>query len=592
MVFSGKSSSAAPASYEEWAALAEKTLKGAPISSLDHTNEDGMNFPALMTTSDRPQSSHSMMGDKLSSRAARHWVIAQYLEAADDPQILNKMILDEVEGGTERVIFTPDQSPELVASSMDGVMADAISISFDNPADHDAALAALVQIWTDQKTAPNLARGHLGIDVLAGMMGGAADADSSASRLDAIISGALPLALTWPRLGVFTLGGTSLHRAGLTPAEEIAGNLSHMAGLLRALEAQGHAPNLMAQVIEIQLAMDADLYGNIAKARAMRLVMDKFYGAVGIAGDGLAGRLHGVTSDRMLTRIDRETNMLRSGTAMLAMALAGLGVISALPHDWLVGSTEKSRRIARNTHHVLADEAQLSHVADPAQGSYFMDAATTKLAEKSWQLFQMLEAEGGVLSSAGMNMLKAWASAAITARSNAINQGRDALLGITIHPTRDNITPNDKMLDCVVGSAGPRGGAHRPAAIWEELRSKFQQISIRCLMLDVGGGGYAPDHILASSASRWFAAVGVDGVIMAAKDLQEATAVLNSARPDVLVLGGNAEVQGELQEVIDAAGAAMVVPAAAFAKTSEEDISAILHEILAEKAPKNKGDMA
>ena len=592
MVFSGKSSSAAPASYEEWVALAEKTLKGASLDSLDHTTEDGIKFPALMTSADRPQASHGMMGDHLSSRAARHWVIAQYLEASDDAQTLNKMILDEVEGGAERIIFTLDQSPQNVAASMDGVMADAISISFDAPADPDVALAALVQIWTDQKTDPNLARGHLGIDVLSGMMRDMADVDASASRLDAIISGVVPLALAWPKLGIFTCGGASLHRAGLTPAEEIAGNLSHMAGLLRALEAHGHAPNDLAKAIEIQIAMDADLYGNIAKARAMRLVMDKLYGAVGIAGDGLSGRLHGVTSDRMLTRIDRETNMLRSGTAMLAMALAGLGVISALPHDWLVGSTAKSRRIARNTHHVLADEAQLNHVADPAQGSYFIDAATAKLAEKSWQLFQALEAEGGVFAPAGMKLLQAWASAAIAARSKAINQGRDALLGITMHPTRDNITPNDKMLDCVIGQAGPRGGAHRPAAIWEELRSKFQLIQMRCLMLDVGSGGHAPHNISASSASRWFAAVGVDGVVMAAKDHDEATAVLTSARPDVLVLGGNAEIDKELQEVIDKLGSAMVIPAAAFAPTGEEDISALLHEVLAETALKNKGGRA
>ena len=118
--------------------------------------------------------------------------------------------------------------------------------------------------------------------------------------------------------------------------------------------------------------MDADLYGGLAKARTLRNLLDRMIAATGQVCSDLPSRLHGITSDRMLSLIDAETNMLRNGTAMLSMALAGLGKITNRPHDWLSGSSSLSRRIARNAHHLLADEAQLTIIADPAQGSYYM----------------------------------------------------------------------------------------------------------------------------------------------------------------------------------------------------------------------------
>ncbi len=553
----GKSSSNGAAHYDDWKMLAEKTLKGGTISSLDYTNEDGITHPALMTSAEH----HLAMSDGLAARGARGWVIAQYLEPKDDVAALNAMLLDELEGGTERVIFTIDQQPEVIPSAMTGIMAEAVFFSFDAPERPVDCVKALMRIWGEQKTPSNLARGHLGVDAVAAQLLHPPNVD--VANLRQKIDDLMPMVADWPKLGVFTLGGGALHRFGLTSAEEIAANLSHMTAILRQMEDAGYPPRTAIRRVEFQLAMDADLYGNIAKSRAARLLLDRYYAVLGLDVDGIAKQIHGVTSDRMLSRLDLDSNMLRSGTAMLAMALSGVGVMTCLPHDWLLGSSRISRRIARNSHHILADEAHLNHVADPAHGSYFIDAATTKLAAQSWRLFQKLEACGGVFSPSGMAMLDDWADAAAAKRQTLINQGHDALLGLTIHPMRDvEVMPKSWQ-----GVGGVRGGGVRPAKPWEDLRESFTQILPRCLILDM-----KVNQTAILSAISWFAAVGIDAIVMTPKTLEEAKDVIASARPDIMVLNGG-------DSDIDTSAVKVVIDAGQFTPNSAVDIQALMRQI-------------
>ena len=51
--------------------------------------------------------------------------------------------------------------------------------------------------------------------------------------------------------------------------------------------------------------------------------------------------------------------------------------------------------IATNIHHVLAEEAHLNVVADPAGGSYLIELLTASLAREAWKVFQRIEAAGG-----------------------------------------------------------------------------------------------------------------------------------------------------------------------------------------------------
>jgi hypothetical protein len=182
------------------------------------------------------------------------------------------------------------------------------------------------------------------------------------------------------------------------------------------------------------------------------------------------------------------------------------------------------------------------------------------MAEKAWQLFQMIESQGGIFAAASQDMLKSWAADAVKARQVRVDQGRDELLGVTLHPLREA----SAIPTCVVGRSGVRGGSCRPSAPWEELRVKFQKTKPRCLMLDVGTAN--PSSGL---ANRWFNAVGVDGAVMNAQNLDEARKIITSAKPDVLVFGGDKPDDT----------AAIMIDAGQFSPGQESDIQAVLEDI-------------
>ena len=107
----------------------------------------------------------------------------------------------------------------------------------------------------------------------------------------------------------------------------------------------------------------------------------------------------------MLTRYDPMVNVLRSTVAAFAAGVAGIDSQCVLPYDIAIGEpSQDSRRLARNISHILTQESRIGHVVDPARGSAYVAELTRSIAEKAWDLFQEIEAEGATgRNSTGSN---------------------------------------------------------------------------------------------------------------------------------------------------------------------------------------------
>src|SRR5690606_18508903 len=148
-----------------------------------------------------------------------------------------------------------------------------------------------------------------------------------------------------------------------------------------------------------------------------------------------AGMIHAETSWRMMTRMDPETNILRSTIACFAAATGGADTISVLPHTMTHGLPDPfARRIARNTQLIMADESHLDFAADPASGSGGVEALTDALCEKGWAEFQAIEAEGGILQSLVGNRIQRRIADARAARAKSFDEGHRAIVGTTVYP--------------------------------------------------------------------------------------------------------------------------------------------------------------
>jgi methylmalonyl-CoA mutase len=83
---------------------------------------------------------------------------------------------------------------------------------------------------------------------------------------------------------------------------------------------------------------------------------------------------------------------------------------------------------------VLAQEAHLARVADPAAGAGGYEALTDALIEKAWAEFQAIEKDGGVVASLQKGSLQARVNAVASERFAALENKTSAILGVTLFP--------------------------------------------------------------------------------------------------------------------------------------------------------------
>ena len=184
--------------------------------------------------------------------------------------------------------------------------------------------------------------------------------------------------------------GRVWHAGGATEEQELAATLATFVAHLRLL--------LAPERIDVALAADADQFRGIAKFRAMRLLLARVGEVSGLSSR--QPRIHAETAWRMMSRRDPEMNILRATSAAFAAAVGGADSIAVLPFDAIAsGHDAHARRLARNTQKILAEEAHLFRVADPAAGSGAIESLTTAFAEAAWKRFQAIEAAGGIVAA-------------------------------------------------------------------------------------------------------------------------------------------------------------------------------------------------
>ena len=109
--------------------------------------------------------------------------------------------------------------------------------------------------------------------------------------------------------------------------------------------------------------------------------------------------------------------------------------------------------LALGVQRILREEAHLDAVADPAGGSYFVEALTDSLAEQGWKLFQQVEAEGGYRHAVESGSLAAALAVTRAARQKAVSSRRRTLVGVNNYPDLLEKVP-DAARPCLPSKAG------------------------------------------------------------------------------------------------------------------------------------------
>jgi methylmalonyl-CoA mutase len=407
-----------------WLALVEKTLKGAPLASLTRRTVEGLAIEPLYATSD---AAPAIM------RAEAGWDMRTLVRAAD-PAAANAEALSDLAQGAGSVLLRLDPTgqdgiavgaADDLARVLDEVLLDAAPVALDA-----SFLGPKAADWLGAaaKGAP-AAQLSFHLDPLSAFAVAGESPGPVEAHLIAAATVAARLAETYPKASLFLASGRVAHEAGGGEALELglaaASALAYAKALVRAglpmADAWGR--------IVLGLAVDADAFLSAAKLRAARRIWARLATACGADDEA---RIEARSSGRMLTRAEPWTNLVRLTSAAFAGAVGGAdaAVLGAFT-DALGPPTAFARRQSRNIQLVLAEEANLGRVIDPAAGSGYLEALTDQLARAGWASFQAIEAAGGVVKALESGLVASLAAESRAEIAARFGRRELKLLGVT-----------------------------------------------------------------------------------------------------------------------------------------------------------------
>jgi len=433
-------------SAEAWRTLVDKALKGADFDKrLVTRTADGIGVKPLYTRTEAhvgddtavPGTSPFARG----TRAVREgvaWDIRAF-HSEIDPAAANAAILDDLAGGVTSIALHvgPTALPvtkDALDAALRDVMLDVCPIALVANGETFEAARCLITLWNERGIAPGVRQGAFGCNPLGTL--------AIYGRLDDDVETAFARGVALmkaseesPLVSAMTADGVGYHNAGASEAQELACMLATLVAYLRAAERGGISPSDALAKISVSLAADADEFSTIAKLRAARRLVWRVADACGAGDAARHVRFDAPTSYRMMARRDPWTNILRTTIACTGAALGGADAILVLPFTFALGKTDAfSRRVARNIQIVCQEESNLGRVTDPAGGSWYVESLTNELAQKAWDLFQDIEARGGMLVGLTTGYVQEMIAKTAAARQKAIATGRIELTGVSAFP--------------------------------------------------------------------------------------------------------------------------------------------------------------
>jgi len=428
-----------PPDEGKWLALVEKTLKGQGFDeALVTQTPDGIAIRPLYVARDGA----AVVRDLRARDPDRPWDL-RMRAAHPDPRQAAAEIMKDLENGAASVLLALDPSGvngvaagslQDLAQALNGVMLDLAPVALDagflgpKAADWLGALA---------KAAPNAPLAFHMDPLTAFAQAGVSPGPIESHIVSAATVGAR-LSETYAKASLFLATGRAAHEAGGSNTEELAVMAASAVTYAKALVRAGLSMDEAFSRIVLGVSLDAEYFTGLAKVRAARALWARITQACGVSVPAV---IEARSSQRMLTRADAWTNLLRLTSAGFAGAVGGADAVVLGAFTDAIGlPTAFGRRQARNTQLVLMEESHLGRVADPAGGAWYLDNLTDLLARAAWGGFQAIEADGGIVKALESDLI-----ADIVAETRAGQEAGFAdhsrkILGVTVFPNA-NDTP-------------------------------------------------------------------------------------------------------------------------------------------------------
>lgn len=426
-------------SVETWRTVVAKALGGAaPETALATRAADGLAFKPLYSRADQPVAPAPLGA---AGRSGPRWDVRTVL---DDPRLEQAAgaAAEDVAGGATSLTLRIAGDRGLRLASVDdleailaGLPLSRTPLVLDMGGQAFAGAAALMALWQRRGLAPDEAQGALNLDPLGALAAEGRLAGGLTFALDLLAGFTRKVVAHYPGVSALGVDTRPYHAAGASEAQEIAIALATGLAYLRAHDAAGFSLEEVVPQLRFVFAVDSHFFRSLAKLRAARLAWARLCEGAGLSGEEASMPIWAESAWRELAARDPYVNMLRGTAACFAAAVGGAQAISIRPFDEaLTVPGSFGRRMARNVQHVLAEEAGLGRVADPAAGSFALEAMSEALAAQAWGLFQAIEAEGGMAGALQSGFIARAIGAVAETRARALATRAEPITGVSLYP--------------------------------------------------------------------------------------------------------------------------------------------------------------
>ncbi|OGU60322.1 MAG: hypothetical protein A2X64_03775 [Ignavibacteria bacterium GWF2_33_9] len=454
--------------YEEWKEEAQKSLKGADFDKKMFTNTlEGILLKPIYNEFDVNSHNFDLLsgsslfndGFKLSGHFSQKWEIAQSIPY-NSPQDFNYALKNDLKFGQDainiylnRLDFAAYSKNNAecglhLSSIEDFVVAfDGIDLTkhpvYFNIGEISLDFADIFLEYIHKMNYDkSLIKGNLGIDFFSDILLNGGSYHSIESQFETTASVFKKFSKELPNFGILTIHTHIYHNSGASAIQELAFGLTQSIELIAQLSEFGIDPSEIVRKMRFSTAVGSHFFMEIAKLKAIRYLWKEITKEFGVKDTKL--QLHCQTALANKTKYDPWVNILRNSIETLSAIIGNADSIDVCNFDFMYGlPSEFSRRIARNTQLVLANEAHLYDTADPGSGSYFIENLTMEIISKTWELLQEIENQGGYEECIQNSFIQSEISKSAQIQIDNFQSRNNTILGTNKYPNLNERKPHD-----------------------------------------------------------------------------------------------------------------------------------------------------
>jgi methylmalonyl-CoA mutase, N-terminal domain len=205
-----------------------------------------------------------------------------------------------------------------------------------------------------------------------------------------------------PKWNTISISGYHMREKGCSAVQEVAFTLANGIAYVQGAIDAGLAVDDFAPRLAFFFNGHNNVFQEVAKFRAVRRmwakIMKERFGAEN--PKSMMMRFHTQTGGVTLAAQQPENNIVRVALQGFAAVCGGTQSLHTNGFDEALAlPTERAARIALRTQQILANESGAADVVDPFAGSYFVEALTDEIEERSQELIDKVEELGGSVQS-------------------------------------------------------------------------------------------------------------------------------------------------------------------------------------------------